>query len=258
VASNSEGPSDPYRESQERLRSHPGYVEQQSIRAFTATLEGVYEQNWHELNEFLICVESDMEYASALLFELGESFVRPTGVNATFDRLLHNYVAASMTLVGHSRKLMGKRSGRLAERFKERKKALLEHPEMAFIQGLRNFSLHRALPLVGYNLSWTRGQQAKSEMQLSVSDLLTFDDWKRPARGLIAQYDEVLPIRPVVERHHSMFYEFNSWLAAELHSANAQGRAEANVLVVQSNAALMGTDYQTALRRTIEDETRRG
>jgi hypothetical protein len=71
-----------------------------------------------------------MEYASALLFELGESFVRPTGVNATFDRLPHNYVAASMTLVDHSRKLMGKRSGRLAERFKERKKALLEHPEM--------------------------------------------------------------------------------------------------------------------------------
>jgi hypothetical protein len=252
VGSPQGGSGGSYRERIRRAHEHPGYIEQQNIRAFAATLTGVYRSNRQELSSLLDRASSDSEYIMQIMRELGESMARPGGAIAEFDRLLHNYVASSMTLVDHSRRLMQKRTGSLTEEYELRKIALLRNPEVAFIQGLRNFSLHRALPLAGYSLSMTPTGVQESELQLGVTDLLEWDGWKPEARALIAANESVLPVRPVVARHYAVVYAFNEWLLDELNKQNSAARDEVNRMIISATAALRGVDFEVAQRQMEE------
>lgn len=167
-------------------------------------------------------------------------------------RALLNYVASAGGLIDHSRRIMRGRSGPIVDAFEERKAELLTHPEVPFLKDLRNFVLHHALPFIGneIHLQPRSGVIATSEIKLSTTDLLGGDRWTRESKAFIESAGDVVPLRPLIQRHSELMRELNLWLYEQLADANAPAIAELNELVVERNAVLGGSDLTEARRVT--------
>jgi len=241
-----------------RLRAHPGYQEHVLLQAFAHSLNTVFHRNRIELLTPLQAVSTSLDLALKLI-----PGVDP-GVRAEFNaeviQRLHNYVAATMTLVDHSRRLMRARTGGIAVKFSTRKTTLLTNPEVRFIQDLRNFTVHRSLPLLAHRLRLGGGSSAEargdSEMLLSVEELLAWDGWGSATCAWIEAQGGGIPLRPLIIEHGGLVYDINYWLLEVLSHENQTALAEANEIIVERNAFFNRTDRAEAATLT-EDWTRR-
>ena len=234
---------------EEQIRNHPGQIEHAEVLALHRSLTDVFIPNWGELRQLLEQASTSVGLAFELIQNVHRPDVRERFQSLTTQRL-HNYGAATMTLVDHARRLMRGRTGPVAEEYERRKADLLQHPEVPFIQDLRNYMLHRRLPNLLHQLSVTGvntdHQRMESEVQLSTTQLLTWDDWKTPSRGFLEAHGSEIALRPVIASHGQVVATFNRWLVATLATANAPALEEANEPVVARNAILTGSDIGTA------------
>jgi hypothetical protein len=240
-------------EVERRISEHPAYQEYRLGLAFQRSINAVFVQNWRELLSLLEQASTDPKLALELIQNVRPPVVRDKFQAVTTQRL-HNYVAGTMTLVEHSRRIMRGRAGQIADDFAKRKIALLRNPEVAFIQDLRNFLLHRALPFFAHSLSLdklnTPEQTMTSEVELNVAELLEWDKWSSQSRQYLQSLDEVVVLRPLIRRHGQLVVGINGWLHDELGHANEEALTEVNRLVVERNALVMGSDIATAEEQT--------
>jgi hypothetical protein len=235
-------------QAERRIAEHPGYLEYISYNALGRTLNSVFVPNWRELLTLLARAATDVGLALELAQNVHRSDVRDRFEAEVIQRL-HNYVASTMTLVDHTRRIMRDRSGMIAEEFVRRKSLLLANPEVPFIQDLRNFTLHRSLPLLGHTLSMTNWntpeRQMTSEVELSVAELTAWDGWSSRSRAFLQTQGRAVVLRPVIQRHGEVVSAINSWLLIMLEKANESALEEVNQLIVERNAIVFGTDTAT-------------
>lgn len=248
------------REAERLLAEHPAYHVYRECLALQRSIEAVFLPNLRELLALLEQAATDEQLAIELVQN-----VRPPVVRERFQALvtqrLHNYLASTTSLVDHVRRVMRGRSDPLAEEYERRKAALRQHPEVDFMVGLRNFTLHRVLPLVGHTLSIqnvnTAGQSMASEVQLSVAELLEWKGWSAGSRTYVKGQGDGVVLRAVVRLHGELIASFSVWLHTQLVTGNAGGIEELNRLVVARNAELIGGDVGLAKRVTDEWTARR-
>ena len=225
------------REIQARLYSHPGYVEHRRLEAFEHSLNAVFYRNLGELVR-LLAYATDLTVGVELA--TGSNPKRQREFNAQVTQRLHNYVAASSSLVDHSRHLMKGRSDVIVSRVEAEKLNLIAHPEIAFIKDLRNYMLHRSLPPVLHRAAMTglnsSTPNSESEVILSAGDLLAWGRWGTAAKAFLREQTESMELRPIVETHGYEMYKFNDWLLDLLIEENRSNLAAANELVVERNA----------------------
>jgi hypothetical protein len=244
------------REVQARLYSHPGCVEHRRLEAFEQSLNAVFYRNLGELVQLLV-------YATDLTVGIelatGSNPERQREFNAQVTQRLHNYVAASSSLVDHSRQLMRGRPEALVSRVEAEKSSLLAHPEIAFIKDLRNYMLHRSLPPVLHRAAMTGLNTAapgsQSEVTMSTEDLLGWDRWSSAAKAFLRGQTGNLALRPLIEDHGYEMYKFNDWLLDLLIEQNRPNLAAANELIIERNALVNRVDIPAA-RRLTEEWTR--
>ncbi len=250
--------NDPLEEINRRIRDHPGSVEHQRIDGLGQTLM-IFRRNWAELSMVLEAPTKDYGLAMGLVQNAHRPDVRDQFRLEMVQRL-HKYVASAGTLVDHSRRIMRDRVGSIGAEFERRKEAFLANPEVHFITGLRNFTLHRELAFIGHRLSFTNmntdDPQWSSEVQLNVENLLTWDGWSPQAREFAEAQGTVMVLRPVIDDHGRLILELNVWLVNALGDADREALEQVNELVVERNAILMRTDLGEAKRMT-EEWTRR-
>jgi hypothetical protein len=248
----------PLEAAQRRVIEHPGYKEKELYDGLARTMYAVFMPNRDELIALLDRAKNDPELA----IELFQNMWRPN-VRMQFEgaimRALHNYVASAMALVEHTRRIMRDRSGPIVDEFERRKLAVLDHPEIQFIQNLRNYVLHRSLPFIGHQVRVQPepGVDATSEIRLSTRELSAWDKWSPAARQLIDSNEDELALRPIVDVHAALVIDLNEWLIEALSKANAEALAEVNRLVDESNAILGGVDVDEARRITAAVTARR-
>lgn len=233
---------------QRRLGEHPGYREHLACEELRRTINAVFVLNLRTLVAVLIRPTQDQ----ALAVELFQNMRRPDireGYEAAVTNTLHNYVAGSATLVDHTRRVMDGRTGPIAEEFDQRKKRVASDPEVLFIKNLRNFVLHRAHPFLGHTVSVAdQSGRITGEIELSRTDLLTWDRWSSPARAFVRDQPEKIPLRPVVQHHAELMIELHNWLHDQLALANRAALKDTNRLVDEGNAILTGLDRVGAQR----------
>lgn len=131
---------------------------------------------------------------------------------------------------------------------------MLNNPEVPFMLSLRNYTLHRTLPLFAHTLSMTNvntpDQRMESEVQLGVADLLAWDGWAAPARAYLEAAGEAVQLRPVVKKHGELITQLNMWLHHALADANEEALHEVNELIIDRNAILTGGDREAAVRES--------
>jgi len=205
-------------------------------------LLGVYEPNWRDLQDILDAVDDNR--SAELWHEIvfgRDRWPIPIAetASAQISRHLHNYLASSATVVEHVRRIDLRGSASLVAEYEQRKMQIVSSPEISFVPGLRNFTLHRSLPLLGYNAG----------VQLSGADLLAGSRWSVEMRRYIASYGESIPLRPIVQQHHKLIYTLNTWLLDKLLPTGRAGLDEASELIEACREALKRLTMYTAAKR---------
>lgn len=178
-------------------------------------------------------VEATLELWDATHPERFEAFLDET------DRLLHNYLAAAASLADHTMRLWKKyppQDAALTEEYRRRvDEAFKSSPLANFIQGLRNLTVHRQLPVIQGTLSLTGGENASlaAVTTLNKEALLAWDGWKGGAKKYLEEAGDSIDLEEVIAAYTASVHEFNRWfgqawvgahLAAfdELHKLEAE------------------------------------
>jgi hypothetical protein len=244
---------------QHSIHTHPGYQRRRELDAFATSIVHVFRGNFRAVLGLLRLASTEPDLAIELVQNVRKPVVRDAFMGE-LTRALHNYLASAHSVVDHARRLMRQADPDFAAQWKARvEEALREHPVVHFIGGLRNYSLHRKLPFFGstFSMQTPNSPEAsfRSEIEMSVEQLLEWDRWPAPAKDFLLEHAPRFAVRPLIEEHGPVVYELNVWLHERLMEQNVDAVAEVNEMVVEFNATLMGTDFETARQRM--DQKRR-
>jgi hypothetical protein len=176
----------------EQIKATEGHRIQLKIRALRSSyyvFEGNYRRLVTALNFF-----GRMEVFMELWREDNrtklESFIDEV------TRRLHNCLAGAQSLVEHTRVFKNKvyKGHRFKKVYQEKVDRDLKHsPIVCFVQDLRNYVLHKQLPIASAQLSFKGGGGAITEfdsiIKLDVNELRKWDKWKPESRVYLDSLD---------------------------------------------------------------------
>lgn len=167
-------------------------------------------------------------------------------------RLLHNFVAACLSLVDHSRvffKKMDEKSMPLSQYQEEVTRRFSKDPLTQFVVGLRQYIQHYRLPSIS-----TVRHLLKSDADrvlLDKHDLLAFSKWNASAKEFIHTQPDKIYLLDVLEGYHNKIMEFHCWLREEWNRIYWRELREAE-LKRQTLLAKRGTELVSNLERAIQ------
>ena len=130
-----------------------------------------------------------------------------TQVAREITRLLHNHVAAAVSLIYHAetihRKLSRKRG--FPEYREEKRRRIYNDPLVQFVKELRHYLLHQGPTAISFSASAVQlGGPATREISLSKSALERSHRWLGPAKLYLDTAPPSIPVRSLVEDygHH--------------------------------------------------------
>jgi hypothetical protein len=209
----------------EQIKGTQGYRIQLKIRALQSSYY-VFEGNYRSLI-------SAFEYFGRI--EVAMKLWRETNrmeLERFMDevtRLLHNFLASAKTLVDHTRVFKNEMyEGHEFEKdYQEKLQHDLGKSEIVrFVQDLRNYVLHKQLPLALAEFSFKGGGGTVSDfdntIKLDVNRLREWDRWKPESRAYLDALDDKVQIRDVVEKYETAIRFFYQWFGVQqelLHRA---------------------------------------
>jgi len=146
-------------------------------------------------------------------------------------RRVHNFVAAALTLVEHTRIFMREHYSDtpMLERYQAKVDTDFKNqPLVRFVQDLRNYILHNGLPNSEMYMNFqSNPDQAgtgtlETGIHIRTAPLLEWRNWSAPARTFIESCGEFVDIRTIAESYTGNILSFHNWLQGELdqlHSA---------------------------------------
>ena len=154
-------------------------------------------------------------------------------IHREVTRRVHNFVAASLTLVEHTRIFMREHYNNtpILDRYQAKVDAeFANQPLLKFVQDLRNFMLHNGLPASEMFLNFKSnpdlpngGGELTTGIHIRAAQLLEWKGWSVPARTFIESSGEFVDIRIFAESYTDNIVSFHDWLQRELdqfHSAD--------------------------------------
>jgi hypothetical protein len=220
-------------ELRQRVFDSPGW----KIRAQVATLNRTYEAfvgNHAELTSHLNAHKEpraiielwDIRHRDRLDSYLGE-----------VDRLLQNFLASASSLRDHQRRLRGKAGEAGREEYDDRVQRIFGVAGR-FVFDLRNFTLHRRLPVTRGQVRGIPGEILESYVVLARSALLKWDGWSATGRDLLASVEDDVRLDLLVEDYFRRATAFHKWFEWVVLSANREALEESNRLIDEYNAYL--------------------
>ncbi|HGM7034813.1 TPA: hypothetical protein ACKQDS_002560 [Serratia marcescens] len=170
---------------------------------------------------------------------------REAGLQAhrELNRHVHNFVSSSLTLVEHTRVFMRKHYAgtKLFETYEMQVIATFaKSPVAQFVQGLRNYMLHKGLPNSSMFMKFATSPGAmdgsgtmETGVRYDTTSLLDWKDWKPVARTYIEQAGEHLDVHEFTQDYLTLVNQFHEWLDATLAMHHHSDLQELNQLQVQ-------------------------
>lgn len=208
-------------EIQRELLRMPEWGRLAEIRQFELSIE-IFQRNADELLRFLGGFKTGP--MSAHLWSLEN---RPPLDRALREvaRLLHNFVAASFSLVDHARAFYT-RNYAGHESFRdypaEVSKRFADVPLCQFVQGLRNFFVHRRIPNVMSRVTLRQGESPDGAVLMAKAELQE-GEWNAIARQYLESAPTEIDLLTVVSEYVGRVTDFYNWFfsrLSEVHSAD--------------------------------------
>ena len=185
---------------------------------------GVFMKNCDELLRFLSTTDDPLTGIRLWAVQNREGFDRFLD---EVDRLLHNVVAAAMSLREHSYRVRDQwlkpgRRDRLRAQHDERvQQAFADSRTAQLVQGLRIIVQHRKLPrLMGY-AEHAQGGPFTSQIHLDTDDLLGWDGWSPAMRASLENDEGPVVLGEIVTEYREAVVEFHSWFGSAVRERNA-------------------------------------
>jgi hypothetical protein len=185
----------------------------------------VFQRNYEELLTFL-----DYICAPAVAFSyspVDQKWLWHDGMNE-IERLLHNFVAAALSLVDHTRVLyrqLYEPAGHLSQYQEKVDADFVEDPLTQFVIKLRQMAQHYRLPGLENHTQMTDIKNGlvgtvRIQMRLKVDDLRKFDGWNVPANKFLDSAGPHIDLRDLIVAYHAhvtAFYEWFDQRQKEMH-----------------------------------------
>lgn len=147
--------------------------------------------------------------------------------------MLHNYASSAMSLVAHTSRLNNKlyknrNPKALKEIETEIGKRFVDNEIHQIVQGLRDYTQHRKLPIVGRLMSYNafdHKPKLEAAYYLSTESLLEWDGWKSLAKQkldklkslsledrMLKHHTKDIPINTLITDHYKEVSSFYEWL----------------------------------------------
>jgi hypothetical protein len=247
----------------QRVREHPAHEARATLEMLRVAIEEIFAPNGAELLGLLREASTNVELALELVQNVYRS-VHAERFHAALAQRLHNYLAASFTVVEHTQTIMRTREKRLGgtdpliAAFAEKKAEIAGIVEVALLRDLRRYMQHYAyLPLthqVSIADPGNVSQSMVSEVTLHVPTLLEFQGWSASTKQFLLESSRVA-LRPACEVHFQKVLLLNRWFLRQLDLELQPLVSEYDELVVAANAVLTGLDLEQA-RRFTQEKTR--
>jgi hypothetical protein len=137
-------------------------------------------------------------------------------------RLLHNFLAGAKSLVDHTRVFKDKmyKDHGFSKVYQEKIDRDLKHsPIVSFVQDLRNYVLHKQLPIASATLSFSGGggtiKEFDNTIKLDVNELREWDKWKPESRVYLDSLDDKVQIREIVDEYEDAIRAFYQWFGEQ-------------------------------------------
>ena len=130
-------------------------------------------------------------------------------------RLLHNFVAASLSLIDHTRRLYRKLYAE-NEKFPEYQDRVntvfINDPLSQFVKDLRRYCQHYKAPNLVIDGSWEKGDEKLAKtFNLLKDNLLTFGDWSKSAKEYLRGVEEEVNILWISTEYMDKVVTFYNW-----------------------------------------------
>jgi len=135
-------------------------------------------------------------------------------VEAELDRSLFNYLSSHYSLTDQAKKLAHLHPhSNLERRLEKRLTGLRDEGDLAFVNGLRNYTTHHTLPFLGHSVS-IKGQHGPVEYtaSLNAEELLVYREWSGPAKDFLRASNPGVDVRMALRRHVDEYFALFDWL----------------------------------------------
>ncbi|MGG0730793.1 hypothetical protein [Bacillus paramycoides] len=219
----------------EQLRATGGWRIRSKLEVFSISVY-TFEKNNEEIVNILNQYETDFNLALKISWfnnrkEL-EAFLTEV------IRLLHNYLASAMTLVDHTRKLF-RSEYKETEFEKEYNKKIDElfaqSPVSKFIQDLRNYSMHRRLPIAGASMSFSEESGMTHSIYLAKKNLVSWDKWAKNARIYLDKQEDKIVLLELVHEYTKNVMGFQTWFKKKQNEIHSEAMKELEELEKEYN-----------------------
>lgn len=150
-------------------------------------------------------------------------------------RHLHNFLAAARTLVDHTRAIMKEPFIIEAHRTEYREEVtriFADDPLIGFMHELRNFALHRSIPITSLQLSLhpTSGQ-FDSAVLVDLDQMADWDGWRSAGKAFIGSHRPTIRIMALVDGYEGKNKGFSEWFCLQFQKH--YGKELGEVLAMQ-------------------------
>lgn len=163
-----------------------------------------------------------------------------TQAHREVSRRVHNFVAASKTLVDQTRTFMKEHYGQTpiwTAYNNEANKRFSEIKVVKFVHDLRNYMLHRALPNSSMFMHYYRdpeqpdqGGHLTTGVRFDATELSDWDGWTKPAREYLQSVGDEVSIEAFTSAYVSLVETFQVWINDRLAKFHAADMAELEAL----------------------------
>jgi hypothetical protein len=129
-------------------------------------------------------------------------------------RLIHNYVAASLSLIDHTRRLYDKlyaNTGKFDDYQMKIQTEFAQDPLAQFVKGLRQHFQHYKAPNLGINSFQNKAGKIIKTIDLYKSDLLLFDSWGAVAKAYLEKVHDQVNVITLMTKYQSKVSRFYLW-----------------------------------------------
>jgi hypothetical protein len=186
----------------------------------------LYQRNYYEFQKLLTAFNTP----EAILTFMGDDKRDDLHLLINeLNRYFLNYVTSAQTLKDHCR-IMIKATYKNQE-FMDEYQAKIDqtftnNPLSVFVQDLRDYTLHYALPATISQIQFLRDPQTKqssasSRALLDKKSLLYGYKWQSASKKYLAESPEEIDLLDLINKHHNKFVLFYDWLLNRLKSIHA-------------------------------------
>jgi hypothetical protein len=129
-------------------------------------------------------------------------------------RLIHNFVAAAKSTVDITRNIVKETfpSGIFTAYESEARRRFDKEPLCQFVQQLRNYCLHRALPSVTAQCTLINTGVSHSVLILEKESLLRWSNWSEGAKVFLRGCPNEITLLPITDQYCQRIEDFREWI----------------------------------------------